>query len=159
MLKGTAFISEQKAQILDAAIDKAERYLAALKDIKNGISEPVSCHKYQIPVSSLRNFMFKKFNRNKTNKVATDIYVKWQEKLFMDVANCNINEVPDTAIESMNYAVDNALKDKERDIILRRYAEAQTLEEIAQNYNVTRESIRQLETKALRKLQKKKGYK
>ena len=159
MLKGVAILTEQKKQVLDAAIDKGERYLAAMKEIRSGVSERVVCRKYKIPLMTLRHFIFAKIQYNDTNKVATDIFVKWQEKLFMDVMKCSIMQVPDTAIESMNYAVEYALNRKERDIILKRYAESQTLREIAQDYGVVCETIRQIEAKALKKLRQRKDCK
>ena len=49
----------------------------------------------------------------------------------------------------------NCLKDREKEVIFRRFGIGrveQTLEEIAQFYGVTRERIRQVESKALKKL-------
>ena len=54
----------------------------------------------------------------------------------------------------MTDALDN-LKDREKDIIIkRRLSETpKTLEELSQEYNVSRERIRQIETRAFEKLQ------
>ena len=53
-------------------------------------------------------------------------------------------------VDSLNY-----LKDRERDIIVkRRLSESpKTLEDLSQEYNVSRERIRQIETRAFEKLQ------
>ena len=53
--------------------------------------------------------------------------------------------------ESLNF-----LKDRERDIIVKRRLSEnpKTLEDLSQEYNVSRERIRQIETKAFEKLQK-----
>lgn len=57
--------------------------------------------------------------------------------------------------DAINVAMSD-LKDKEKDVINRRYGlngyDTQTLEEIGQIYGVTRERIRQIEDKAIRKL-------
>ena len=52
--------------------------------------------------------------------------------------------------ESLNF-----LKDRERDIIVkRRLSETpKTLEDLSQEYNVSRERVRQIETRAFEKLQ------
>lgn len=48
------------------------------------------------------------------------------------------------------------LTEREKNVILLRYKEKQTLEQVAQEFNLTRERIRQIETKALKKLKSKK---
>ena len=52
--------------------------------------------------------------------------------------------------ESLNF-----LKDREKDIIVKRRLSEnpKTLEELSQEYNVSRERIRQIETRAFEKLQ------
>lgn len=60
-------------------------------------------------------------------------------------------------VSALNHAIANCLNDREREVIKRRYilspyTECSTLEEIARNFNVTRERIRQVEAKALRKI-------
>lgn len=63
-------------------------------------------------------------------------------------SDCSLAELLDWAIAE--------LKDRERDVLARRYAlaghPAETLEEISASYGVTRERIRQVESKALKKL-------
>jgi DNA-directed RNA polymerase sigma subunit (sigma70/sigma32) len=59
--------------------------------------------------------------------------------------------------DALSYAMGNCLNDREYDVIAQRYElspykKCSTLEEIARNFNVTRERIRQLEAKALKKI-------
>lgn len=61
--------------------------------------------------------------------------------------------------DALNYAIANCLNDREYDVIaqhyeLSPYAECSTLEEIARNYNVTRERIRQVEARAIQKIRR-----
>lgn len=59
----------------------------------------------------------------------------------------------------LTHAMEICLNDREYDVIAQRYelspyAECSTLEEIARNFNVTRERIRQVESKTLRKIKR-----
>lgn len=59
--------------------------------------------------------------------------------------------------DALNHAIANCLNDREYDVIAQRYElspykKCSTREEIARNFNVTRERIRQVEAKALRKI-------
>ena len=61
--------------------------------------------------------------------------------------------------DALNHAIANCLNDREYDVIAQRYelspyTECSTLEEIARNYNVTRERIRQIETRAIQKIRR-----
>lgn len=60
---------------------------------------------------------------------------------------------------AINHAIANCLNDREYDVIAQRYelspyTECSTLEEIARNYNVTRERIRQTEARAIKKIRR-----
>lgn len=59
----------------------------------------------------------------------------------------------------LTHAMEACLNDREYDVIAQRYelspyTECSTLEEIARNFNVTRERIRQIEARALQKLRR-----
>lgn len=61
--------------------------------------------------------------------------------------------------DALSDAMGNCLNDREYDVIAQRYelspyTECSTLEEIARNFNVTRERIRQVEARALQKLRR-----
>lgn len=76
----------------------------------------------------------------------TDAYINYHRKNNDPVEH----EIPETMIKNFMQAIASFDK-READIILLR-AENHTLEEIGQRYAVTRERIRQIEAKALRKL-------
>lgn len=61
--------------------------------------------------------------------------------------------------DALSYAIANCLNDREHEVIKRRYilspyTECSTLEEIARNFNVTRERIRQIEARAIKKIRR-----
>jgi RNA polymerase primary sigma factor len=82
---------------------------------------------------------------------------------FADFAVDNVSKRPDQHLdedlltENFNSFLKNNLTDREQDVIRMRfgiapYVQEYTLDEIAQKYGNTRERIRQIEAKALRKL-------
>lgn len=123
-----------------------------------------------------QDIFFEKINyvENKLNELGiskTPIALSYFEKKELskkdicELANENyIQQIEDIVVNILNnsqsYFITQAqlklqLKDKELDVITRRYGincSKQTLEEIGQNYGCTRERIRQLESKALKKI-------
>ena len=92
----------------------------------------------------------------------------WPLNLWIAIRGSETNEseelslsdvlMPDSALTI--FAMDVArLSGREKDILIRRYMVCMTLEEVAHVYGVTRERIRQLEAKALRKMRNSKAYK
>lgn len=88
---------------------------------------------------------------------------------YSERANANDTSVSDELSEStedisvyvsaLRHAMRNCLSDREREVIARRYElspykKCSTREEIARDFNVTRERIRQVEAKALRKIKR-----
>ena len=151
--------AEEKEALLKRGIDTAERYLSAMKEALGGKSFSSVSRKYQIPFSSFDFFLTRNFETGKREYMkAKDVFISWEEKLFIDIADCNLEEVPTTALESIQYAIEHTLSDRERAVILMRYEDCQTLEEAANQLNVTRERVRQIEAKALRKLRLRKNF-
>lgn len=76
----------------------------------------------------------------------TDWKMRFYEAVFGDK---NITMPPD-AEESINYVL-STIKDRERDILLLTYKDGYILKEIAGKYGISRERVRQIKEKALRK--------
>lgn len=81
--------------------------------------------------------------------------MSWQTEVYATVMKCLI---PDYEVESITKLIDeiieNNLTDREGEILFARFAEHITLEEIGKELNVTRERVRQLEAKALKRIKK-----
>lgn len=155
MIKGKAYISDEKAQQLDKAIDAAERTLSALKMIKSGVSEREACGKFDVAIGLLRHFTFNKVKRSTKyeGKTSTkDSYISWQEKIYMELFRCKYEEIPCNVNELIDQIVETDLKDREKEVLIMRYKEAETLDNIAHALNYTRERIRQWLAKGLRKI-------
>lgn len=150
---GKSKITSEKMQILDAAIDKAKRYIAAMEAVKNGVSERQACLEQGLNFLNVRSFIFGRSKCKQESKPIREIYVSWQERLFMSIMQCKLEEVPATVNASIEYALENTpLGEREKTIIQGRFMNLETLEEVARSLNVTREWVRQIEAKALRKL-------
>lgn len=88
---------------------------------------------------------------------------------YSERANANDTSVSDELSEStedisvyvsaLSHAMRNCLSDREREVIARRYElspyeKCSTREEIARDFNVTRERIRQIEARAIKKIRR-----
>lgn len=72
-------------------------------------------------------------------------------KAVLQIDEYKIVELTQEEKNLINQAL-NRLNEREKDIIIQRYADKKSLDEVGYDYNVTRERIRQIETKAMRKL-------
>ena len=87
-------------------------------------------------------------------------YMTGTEKLYMDVMRCNVEEtasyMPIDAKETVHDLLTNysnwGLTEREAKVLKLRYYEDMNLEEVGKQFGVTRERIRQVEAKALRRL-------
>ena len=81
-------------------------------------------------------------------------FLSWQELLWMDIFDeKNPYNIPPSVDEDVKTALyDSYITSRERTVIFMRYAEQMTLEQVGEHFHVTRDRIRQIEAKALRKL-------
>lgn len=87
-------------------------------------------------------------------------YMTATEKLYMDVMRCNVEEtasyMPIDAEETVHDLLTNysnwGLSEREAKVLKLRYYEDMTMEKVGRAFGVTKERIRQVEAKALRKL-------
>ena len=81
-------------------------------------------------------------------------FLSWQELLWMDIFDeKNPYNIPPSVDEDVKLALnDKYITSRERTIIFMRYAERMTLDQVGAHFHVTRDRIRQIEAKALRKL-------
>lgn len=103
-----------------------------------------------------------KVSRNKLNKLKYILISNGLEYLRADINNVIVGDTTDSYIDAccrkqiIDIFLDSHLDDSLKDILIKRYGiidgRCRTLEEIAKEYGVTRERIRQKEAKALRKL-------
>ena len=136
-------------------------------DVKlNDLTCDTSINKYIITIF---DNIYKKFDFSSDKEISRNkIYGLFQmfissglkEKLnrnLVDETSFEEEMINDKFYSDFNVAVEKILPDIQRDIINKRFGfdgEAKTLEEVASTYGVTKENIRQIEAKALKKLRR-----
>ena len=136
-------------------------------DVKlNDLTCDTSINKYIITIF---DNIYKKFDFSSDKEISRNkIYGLFQmfissglkEKLnrnLVDETSFEEEMINDKFYSDFNVAVEKILPDIQRDIINKRVGfdgEAKTLEEVASTYGVTKENIRQIEAKALKKLRR-----
>ena len=161
--------SESKKQLLNEQIECFKRLISACEEIRDGHSETYVCEKYNISRRQFRNIIFddklgfdfeaidppptdegnnnyQKYWREKWNDYC------WEEKLFCAIfIEFDIRNVPADIEKSIPLAM-ASLTERERDVLLYRFRDGLTLNETGEIFNVTKDRVRQIEAKALRKM-------
>ena len=160
-------MKEEKKRLVEAAIEGLRCLEQALAEIAEGTPEAAVCRKYDINKSWFRFLLFNKHNPGfkYSQSVSADPMtwmekglLSWQEHLFLAVmGEKNPLEIPPDIEESVRYLFDpdkRILEEMEREVLLKRFADGKTLQEVGRDYGVNGERIRQIESKALRKLRR-----
>ena len=173
---------EQKLKILNNGKKKKKKCISVIDEIRNGKSETKACEMYGINKSRFRRMILDHANDGITKSkklldikdrllLTTDnekIYaflmqvgltkhaVKWtlefNENGLVTVKLPKNTVIPDDMEETVERVMTETLSEKELSILKLRACEYNTLEDVGKLYDVTRERIRQIEAKILRKL-------
>lgn len=162
----------RKMELVNIADEYIGRIHEVIKDIKNGEAESYACKKHDIDKNVFRRFVFAqkagfsyeakypqildKDGMPDTTSIVKMGFLSWQEKLFRDCfLSLSLYEIPPDINKSMDFVLDHAhglLKEREVTILRLRYEQGMTYAETGKQFNVTRERIRQIEAKAMRKI-------
>lgn len=135
----------------------AELLYKALHDYENGYSMAKACRNYGLDYVRVLNLMksenFKRMEIVQPVQLSEFYKVKDGYELIYDA----VFDIPSNVVLPPDYRTSIAeamqkLTDREQEILRERYFYSKTLEEVAEVHNVTRERIRQIEAKAIRKL-------
>ena len=118
------------------------------EELKMDVKEVEELYNYQIDTISLNT----KVGKEEDSEI--EELIPSQELSIEDnIESKSLNEILETLF------IKCSLREKEKDVLRRRFGlnneEPATLEEIGKHYNVTRERIRQIEARAIKKLRKK----
>ena len=163
--------SPENEALLNERIDELQQVVEILKEIRDNpnIGEKKTCDKYGIDFHRFRRYVYdaewatkSSVSAESNKKRMYDIRptLSWYDVLWMAIMNYkfgNLEAYPSDLEESLDIMIQK-LPDREREVILCLYEEDLTHYETAERLGVTSERIRQLETKAIRKLRRSNGW-
>lgn len=156
-------LSEEQKKANAEAMDHIQEYACKLLDVSGAVikGESVSqaCLKAGIDYAVFRRLFLKDgIRRNEEVLINAEPinpqlqFNDWRQDLLYDIFNRRDMYVIDDFDSVFEYVGKNALTEREFDILKRHYVELETLEEIGAAHGVTRDRIRQILAKAIRKL-------
>lgn len=135
-----------------------QKLLETAEDIvENGTNESDACRKAGIDKESFRRFMSTDFSFEGdicfVDKCEPTEFPTWQDAIFGAIVGNRYKDAYsyDGFTESVEKEI-STLSEREQKILYLRYKEGLTLEEVGKEFGVTRERIREIEAKALRRL-------
>ncbi len=163
-------ITEKRKQIIEDNIAYVERILCVMKAIRDGESETNACCKYDIDKKAVRDYIARPrlgytssvkdidLTNIKTRHDIVNLFASWQEKLYEAVCGLNENSInvidmPPDVNESIE-TVMQQLNEREQKILIMHYKNGEDYQDIADDFGVSRERIKQLENRALKKMRK-----
>lgn len=159
----------ENTALLNERIDELQQVVEILKEIRDNpnIGEKKTCDKYGIDFHRFRRYVYDAewFTKSSTaaesdKSIKKRMYearptLSWYCVLWMTIMQYKFGDLeayPSDLEESMEIMLQK-LRDQEREVILCRYEEGLTHDETAKRLGITRERVRQIEAKAIRKLQ------
>ena len=167
--------SPENAALLDERIEELQQVVEILKEIRDNpnIGEKKMCDKYGIDFHRFRRYVYDaewlkkssaaaESDKSSIKKRMHEIRptLSWHDALWLTIMQykfSNLEAYPSDLEESLDIMIQK-LHDQERKVILCRYEEGLTHDETAKNLGVTRERVRQIEAKAIRKLRYLNGW-
>ena len=130
--------------------------LAVIQDVRNGDTEAHACRVHNLRQTNFRNFIRSRRNaseglegRRELEKCRNDFF-DWRDRFLYELFGDS--EIPGPDFDEAWDYVMPSLTEREVTVITAYFKEEKTLEEIAKEKGVTRERIREIKQKALRKL-------
>lgn len=149
-----------KKEKLQTTIEYLNNVINATQEIIDGSSETIVCKNHNIDKSAFRRLIFNEKLGYKYDKPVniTDITMSPAEKLYCAVFGINpetyCDEIPYDIEETFEFVLNSetTITDREKEILRKRYYEDLSYEEIGRLFNITRERVRHIIVKILRKL-------
>ena len=150
----------EKIEDVKVAMDYFTSMAAIAADALDGKPLTKACAERGITPQTFNNIIhsripnyISKGDKKSEEKLDLKHFLSWQELLWMDIFDeKNPYNIPPSVDEDVKLALnDKYITSRERTIIFMRYAEQMTLYQVGEHFHVTRDRIRQIEAKALRK--------
>ena len=167
--------SPENEALVNERIDELHQIVEILKEIRDNpnIGEKKTCDKYGIDFHRFRRYVYDsewamkssaaaESDKSSIKKRMHEIRptLSWHDALWLTIMQrkfSNLEAYPSDLEESLDIMIQK-LYDQERKVILYRYEECLSYDEIAERLGVTRERVRQIEAKAIRKLRYSNGW-
>ena len=169
--------SERKIQLLNDTITMLKNLIEVCEEIKDGSAETTALKNHNISKNVFRNLVFneklgfkqtsdlpisdeqfEELEEDENLPIYSDMvgisfgFLSWEERLFCTVFGTkDMRDIPPNLEITVPIALDK-LSEKERLVLIYRFKVGLTLEETAEVFAVTRERIRQIEARALRRM-------
>lgn len=157
---------DEKETLLKEKKMMLQNTISCINDILNGIPEDKACKNHNIQKSAFRHAIFYtqygNNNEQSASEIAEQLDSKFDcllspyERLYCDTFDIHsYTTIPPYVDEIMNCVINNInLSSRQKAYIHYRYEEEMTLEQIANRYFVTRESVRVMISSAQRKIRR-----
>ena len=158
--RGTRVIIGSKwMEMLNRSEERAAQILLVAQDYEPGRSSLVSiCKSHGVSYQEFRRWIHRLSSDvdSKPRQLVPDFDDALpEEKIYAAVFNCPIEEagqfMPDDAIDAIRAALET-IKDNESKVIWSRFVDGNSLEETGERYGITRERVRQIEVRAIKRL-------
>lgn len=167
--------SDKKMELVQKTTEGLMQCMGVLNDISNGVSEIQACKNHDVDLTNFRRLYQTKLGGFEVTYQPPELnedepwsfwdidhaLLSWQEVLWLFVSgDMNVYHIPPDVEESVDYVLKdtNILYDRELAVLFYRFRERLTLEQVGKIYGVTRDRVRQIESKALRKLRNPRAY-
>lgn len=150
-------MNEERYKSLEMSLHYFSDLTAMTSEILRGVPIAEACRKHNVTMQSYRNILGREHLGWPTHTFSAKEFremLSWQERLWLDVmGETDPTLIPYDIDSTVNYILhETGLTKREIGILCVRYKEGLNLEDTAKIFGVTRERIRQIEHKALRKL-------
>lgn len=165
----------ENVALLNERIEQLSKVVEMLKEIRDNpdVGEKKTCEKYGIDFPRFRRFVYDtnwlskeseaSQSEESTIRVMNAVYptMSWYERLWCDVMGLRPRDIavaPEDVEETLTHMIETYLDDRQQKVILYQYKDNLELGEVGKLIGVTRERVRQISEKAIRKLKCRRGW-
>lgn len=149
--------AEERKNYIHNVRKQASVLLLVADRMDRGEPESSACAAENVSVRKFRTFARSNMEAVKLPEYTTDVsmnnsFYSWKEAFLFAIFHDNSHPVLPDFDAAFDWAI-SSIPERERMVLIERFQNERTLDDIAESLGLTKQSIRQLEQKALRRLQ------